>query len=175
MLLALYTFGQFIRPADDPSNDGFRALNDPVFSMADAAEGLVARSGYASDPGPLPWGAEVYPRFYDERGDGWSPATLSLWTDIEALFAFTYSGLHADAVRRGREWFRQGNWPPLVMWWHAETARRPTWAEGVERYEFLHDHGPSPFGFTFRDAFDHHGERKTLDRSRITQLRAAAT
>ena len=173
MLLALYTFGQFIKPAEDEANDGFRDLNDPIFGIADAADGLIARSGYASDPGPLPWGEEVYPRFYDDRGDGWAPATLSLWTDIEALFAFTYSGLHAEAVRRGREWFRQGDWPPLAMWWHADAGTRPTWAQGVERYEFLHDHGASPFAFTFKEPFDRDGNPTGLDTKRIRQLRAA--
>jgi hypothetical protein len=61
--LALYTFGMFAAPAEDPANDGFRDLNDPIFELVDRAEGLIARSGYASDPGPLPrgadWGAEV--------------------------------------------------------------------------------------------------------------------
>ena len=28
MILALYTFGVFIHPADDTANDGFRQLND---------------------------------------------------------------------------------------------------------------------------------------------------
>lgn len=49
MQLALYTFGIFRRPADHRVNDGFRALNDPVFASVDRAEGLIARSGYASD------------------------------------------------------------------------------------------------------------------------------
>lgn len=171
-VLALYTFGQFIRPSGDAANDGFHALNDPVFRIADRAEGLIARSGYASDEGPQPWGPEVYPRFYEERGDGWSPATLSLWRDIESLFAFTYSGLHAEALRRGREWFRQGGWPPLVLWWH-DGAGLPSWAEGVTRYEALHDHGPGPRAFTFRDAYDSAGRPATVDKTRVRALRGA--
>lgn len=103
MPLALYTFGMFIAPAEDPVNDGFHALNDPVLQAVDQAPGLIARSGYASDLDGSSWGPEVYPHFYQERGDGWSPATLSLWADPESLFAFTYHGLHAAAFRRGRE------------------------------------------------------------------------
>ena len=102
MALALYTFGQFLKPAQDAANDGFHALNDPVMASVDAAPGLIARSGYASDDGTAPWGPEIYPRFYRDRGDGWSPATLSLWTDLGAVAAFTYSGLHAAAMRQGR-------------------------------------------------------------------------
>ncbi|WP_171181460.1 DUF3291 domain-containing protein [Ruegeria sp. HKCCD8929] len=171
MPLALYTFGQFIEPADDPSNDGFRALNDPVFAIADKAPGLIARSGYASDEGPSPWGKEVYPRFYEDRGDGWSPATLSLWHDIESLFAFTYFGLHAEALKRGREWFRSPNWPPLVLWWHSQRGN-PTWSEGVERIEYLQDHGPSPYAFTFRAPFDEAGSSLKIDRVRVRELKS---
>lgn len=52
----------FAAPSDDPVNDGFRQPNGPIFALADATPGLIARSGYASDPGPDPWGPEVYPR-----------------------------------------------------------------------------------------------------------------
>lgn len=169
--MALYTFGMFEKPSDDPANDGFHALNDPVLRLVDRAEGLIARSGYASDPGPASWGPEVYPRFYKERGDGWSPATLSLWTDLEALFSFTYSGLHAVALRRGREWFQKPDWPPLVMWWHSDQGY-PTWAEGVRRHEHLHDAGPSPTAFNFKAPFDESGAPVRLGKARIQALRS---
>ncbi len=171
MPLALYTFGLFTASADDPANDGFRELNDPIFELVDQAEGLIARSGYASEPGPSPWGSEVYPRFYRETGDGWSPATLSLWTDMEALFSFTYFGLHAAALKRGREWFQKPQWPPLVLWWHADPGY-PTWADGVWRHEHLHDHGASPTAFDFKQTFDETGAPTRLDKARINELRA---
>ena len=170
MPLALYTFGMFKRPAGDPANDGFYELNDPIFEVADGATGLIARSGYASDPGPDPWGTEVYPRFYREVGDGWSPATLSLWTDLEALFSFTYFGLHAAALKRGREWFQKPSWPPLVMWWHGGQSY-PTWAEAARRHEHLHDHGSSPIAFDFKEPFDQTGAPTELDKHRIRELR----
>ena len=96
----------FATRADDPVNDGFYERNGPIFAAVDATPGLIARSGYASDPGPEPWGKEVYPRvFTDEHGEGWSPATLSLWQDLESAFAFVYFGLHAEAMAHVREWF----------------------------------------------------------------------
>ncbi|MBC2859817.1 DUF3291 domain-containing protein [Stappia sp. 28M-7] len=172
MPLALYTFGIFRKPADDPANEGFQQLNDPILALADRCEGLIARSGYASDPGPPSWGAEVYPRFYEERGDGWSPATLSLWRDLESLFVFTYFGLHAAALKRGREWFDKPAWPPLVMWWHMDTAP-PSWADAVVRHEHLHDHGPTPTAFNFKVPFDEAGRATRLEKARIEQLRRA--
>ena len=131
--------------------------------------GFIARSGYASDPGPQSWGEEIYPEFYVERGDGWSPATLSLWESLEATFAFTYFGFHADALKRGREWFQKPSWPPLVLWWHEQEAV-PTWQEGVARHKHLHEHGPSPTGFTFKQAFDADGIPVHLDKAKVQEL-----
>ena len=48
---------------------------------------------------------QVYPRFYVENGDGRWSSTLSLWVDIESLMAFTYSGIHAEALRHASDWF----------------------------------------------------------------------
>jgi len=168
--LALYTFGIFAKPAEDPANDGFRDRNDPIFAVVDATLGLIARSGYDADPAPLSWGEQVQPRFFtDEHGDVWSPATLSLWQDLEAVFAFTYFGLHAEAMSRGRDWFREPAWPPLVLWWQAEEGY-PQWAEGVRRHHLLHDHGPTPEAFTFAQAFDPSGARVRIDRARVKAL-----
>lgn len=166
MPLALYTFGVFAKPADDPANDGFHALNDPIFAAVDHAPGLIARSGYASDPGPASWGPEVYPQFYRERGDGWSPATLSLWTDLESMFGFAYFGLHAVALKRGREWFQKPSWPPNVLWWHGDAAP-PTWAQAVARHQHLHDRGPTPRAFDVKHPFDVTGAPTRLDPARI--------
>ncbi len=171
MPLALYTFGQFAKPADDPANQGFHELNDPILDIVDQAPGLLARSGYASDPGPESWGEEVYPEFYVERGDGWSPATLSLWQDMESLFAFTYFGLHAEALKRGHEWFEKPTWPPLVMWWHAG-SENPTWAEGVMRHKHLHTNGSTPFAFTFKQPFDEDGASTKLDKLKVARVKA---
>ena len=80
--LALYTFGVFRERADEPVNDGFRVRNDVNLSAVEISEGFIARSGYEGDPGPASWGVQTYPRFYVERGDGWSPSTLSLWENM---------------------------------------------------------------------------------------------
>lgn len=174
MPLALYTFGMFTNPAEDPANDGFHELNDPIFDLADGTAGMIARSGYAAEPGLGSWGPEVYPKFYRDQGDGWSPATLSLWTDLEALFSFTYFGLHAAALKRGREWFETPSWPPLAMWWHVDPSP-PSWADGVVRHEYLHEHGPTSFAFDFKAPFDETGAPTKLDKARIHELSAEVT
>lgn len=154
MNAALYTFGIFREPAEHPVNAGFHARNDPVLAAVDTAPGLIARAGYEDEPnGPPEWGTQVWPRWYVERGDGWSPATLSVWRDLDAIADFAYAGLHGEAYRMGAEWFVRGPWPPYVVWWIAPD-HRPDWAEAVSRFHHLADHGPGPSAFTLSDPCD---------------------
>lgn len=174
MKLAVYTFGIFKEPADHPLNDSFSAYNDPIFEHADEFPGFITRSGYASDPGPSPWGDEIYPRFYREKGDGWCPATLSLWEDLESLFHFTYYGLHAKAYKRGHEWFLDGYWPPFALWW-IKDDKMPIWKDGAKRLEYLHDNGSTPFAFNLKQPFNKSNQLTKLDKTRIKELREAVS
>jgi hypothetical protein len=151
--LAAYNFGVFLEPADHSANEGWRQRHDPLMDLVSRAPGFIARSGYDGEPGPDSWGPQVFPRFYEERGDGWSPATLSLWQDPKSLFDFTYTGLHREAFAHGKMWFERGKWPPYVLWW-VNADHQPDWAEGVARFEHLHDHGPCPHAFNFKKLFD---------------------
>ena len=166
--LALYTFGIFRAPASDPVNQGFHDRNDRNFLIAETSEGFIARSGYEEEPGPESWGAQVFPRFYLERGDGWTPSTLSLWKDLASPMAFSYAGIHMEAMRHGREWFLKPAWPPYVLWW-VEWDHTPTWDEAVVRHEFLHDHKASPFAFDFKTCFDEDDRPATIDSQRVKQ------
>jgi Domain of unknown function (DUF3291) len=170
-VVALYTFGVFRRPAADPANQDFMERNDLNFQAVEASEGFLARSGYDGDPGPTSWGQQVYPRFYEERGDGWAPSTLSLWRDLESPMAFTYGGIHAEALKHGREWFLKPAWPPYVLWW-TDKDKRPDWADGVERHAFLHDNPASPFAFDFQLPFDAEGQPTMIDRAIVRHQKA---
>ena len=169
--LALYTFGIFRGSADDDANRGFHDRNDAAFAAAEAAEGFIARSGYEDEPGPASWGPQVYPRFYVERGDGWSPSTISLWTDLESAMAFSYSGLHAESLKHGRQWMVKPEWPPYALWW-VDASHVPDWVEAVARHEHLADHRPSPYAFDFRTPFGDDGRSATIDRVHVKRLAA---
>lgn len=170
MRIALFTFGVFRKPAEHPANDGFHDRNDPALAQVESSAGFIARSGYADEPGPESWGEQVFPRFYRERGDGWCPETLSLWTDVESIVAFAYEGIHGDAVRHGRDWFVKGPWPPLAMWWVADNEV-PDWTEAVRRFEHLADHGASAHAFGFARTFGSDGQHARLDRALIGRRR----
>jgi Domain of unknown function (DUF3291) len=166
--VALYTFGMFIEPSKSPINDGFHARNDINFLAAGSSEGFIARSGYDGDLGPKSWGEHIYPRFYNGTDDH-SPSTLSLWTDIVSPMAFIYAGIHADAMRHGRQWFQKPQWPGYVLWW-VDQDHTPEWAEGAARHEHLHDHGPSPHAFSFKAAFDGNNLPTAIDRDALKRI-----
>jgi hypothetical protein len=167
--LAIYNFGIFRELPSSPANQGFRDREPANFAAAEMAPGFVARSGYEGDPGPPSLGRQVNPRFYVERGEGWEASTLSLWQNLESLFSFTYSGIHAEALKHARDWFLEKRWPPYVLWW-VEAARLPDWSEAVSRFERLHDMGPAAAAFTFKTPFDEHGAPTAIDRSAVRRL-----
>jgi hypothetical protein len=136
------------------------------FEAASRAEGYVGRSGYDDVPGPESWGEKVYPRFIAGSGFDDAPSSLSLWADLESLMAFTYNGVHADALKYARNWNQKQAWPSLVLWWVPD-GFPPVWADGAERLEHLHDNGPTPRAFTFKVAFCPDGNPLAIDREHV--------
>ncbi len=167
--LAIYNFGLFVAPDDDPAIEGFRLREPFNFEAAARSEGFVGRSGYAGEPRPRSWGTQVFPRFIKGSGFDAAPSSLSLWTDIESLMAFTYSGVHADALKHARNWNQERRWPALVLWW-VDAGQRPVWADGAARLERLHDLGPDADAFTFKEPFADNGEVYAIDRERVRRI-----
>jgi hypothetical protein len=78
---------------------------------------------------------------------------MSTWTDLESLRAFVYrDDEHLRYMRRRREWFEKLD-VILVLWW-VPAGHVPSVDEALERLEHLREHGPTPYAFTFRTAFD---------------------
>lgn len=166
--LAMYNFGLHVGADGDPRVEGFVSREPANFEAAARAAGFIGRSGYRGVAGPRSWGRQVFPRFIDGSGFDSGPSSLSLWADIESLMAFAYNGVHADALKHGRNWNIRSTWPPLVLWW-VDAHRLPAWSDGVERLEYLHDHGPSPKAFTFKEPFTTDGEAYAIDREKVRQ------
>lgn len=83
--------------------------------------------------------------------------------------AFSYFGLHAEALAHGREWFRKPAWPPYALWW-VDGAARPDWREAVTRHAHLHEHGPTAYAFNFKHPFDAAGQPADIDRDKVKTL-----
>ena len=169
--LAIYNFGVHVAPYGDPAVNGF-ALREPLnFEAAVRAVGYVGRSGYDGEPGPETWGVQIFPRYLEGSGRDSGPSSLSLWRDIECLMAFSYSGVHADALKHARCWNVPQQWPSLVLFW-VQAGRQPEWAEAVRLFEHLADYGPSPAAFTFKQPYDPEGRSYVIDRTRVKAISA---
>jgi hypothetical protein len=169
--LAMYNFGLHVAPFESDAVEGFRLREAANFEAAARACGFLGRSGYTGEAGTRSWGRQVFPRFIAGSGFDTAPSSLSLWADIESLMAFSYNGVHADALKHARHWNVRPAWPPLVLWWVGRN-HRPDWSEAVERFEHLADHGPSADGFTFKRPFGADGAEVQIDRDRIKELAA---
>lgn len=169
--LAIYNFGIHVDATDSAAVRGF-VLREPMnFAAAERAPGFIARSGYKGVPGPRSWGPLVFPRFLAQHGATEGVSSLSLWRDIESLMAFTYTGVHADALKHARNWNVVQEWPPMVLFW-VPAGRRPDWEEGAKRLEMLFDHGSGPQCFTFKEPYDPEGRPAEIDRSLMKKLAA---
>ena len=171
--VVLYTFAIFKEPNQHEQNDGFHARNPFVYTSAENAKGFVDPSGNSwkrdhatrnSDRGTR----EVSPRFFPGENHRDTAATLSVWEDVESIYAFTYHGFHAEVLSNRDEWFVEGEWPAYVAWWTRDDVY-PTRAEGAKRLEHLHDHGPTAYAFNFKAPFDADGNPLRMDRDKIQE------
>jgi hypothetical protein len=94
-----------------------------------------------------------------------------LWRDLESTMAFAYQGLHAEALRHGRDWFVAPQWPPYVVWWVAD-SHTPTWREACAKHLQMHELGASDQVFTFKQPFGADGKPVELNAPKIMQIAA---
>ena len=141
--LAQFNLAKAKAPLDDPRMRGFVEQLRPINELAD------------QDPEHL-W------RLHTDAGDATAirpypddPSlllTLSVWTSIEALFAFTYRGPHAGVMRDRAEWFHALEEHYIVLW-YVPAGTRPSLEEAKDRLAHLRAHGPTPRAFTFKTHF----------------------
>lgn len=183
--LAFYTFGILEEPVGHPDSLGFLQRIPSVFEGAEQSDGFVGRAVSRSfdDPDPI-WGdPSARPRFTSEQlksredsvpepYDGYDPTTISLWDDLESVYAFAYNGRHMEALKQRDKWFVKPGWPTSVAWWVAD-GETPTREDAATRLEHLHDEGATPYAFDFKTPFDSEGQPWKIDRAKI-QERAKA-
>jgi hypothetical protein len=162
-LAALTTFAILRAPIGDPLVQGFFDRLGDTFGAADGFEGFVDRS--RRDPATLrqTWGDPVSPRFHDPARHAGVAFTLSRWRSLESVHAFSYSGVHGEALRHRLEWFLTPQWPSYAVWW-VEDDHVPDWHEASAKLERLHDHGPTPEAFDFRSPFGPDGAPTAVER-----------
>lgn len=151
--LAQYNIAPMRYALDDPRMAGFVARLEELNHLAEEAPGFVWR--HQTETGDS---TSVRP-YEDDR----IIINMSVWETIEDLHAYTYRSRHVEAFRTRRDWFEPTSGASLVLWW-VLAGHRPSPEEGVERLEYLRQHGPSPHAFTFKarfqppnDTIDHDG------------------
>ncbi len=150
--LAQINVARALAPLDDPRLAGFVARLDEINALADRAPGFVWRlqsdSGNATD--------------IQVSADPNLIVNLSVWEDLDALFAFVYRSDHLQVMAQRRQWFEKPAGAFMALWW-LPAGRLPTAEEGLARIEELDRQGPTPEAFTFKAPFDSAG--RPVDRS----------
>src|SRR4051812_43075480 len=115
--VAFYTFGILREASDHPQVQGFYDRIDDNFELAEHSDGFVDRSRFVIELDRHNWGERINPWFFIEGTHSVPPATLSLWENLESVFAFAYSGLHAESLSHRQEWCLKPEWPTYAAWW----------------------------------------------------------
>ncbi len=150
--LAQMNVGHMVDDCDSPALAGFMAQLDAINALADASPGFVWRlqeaSGNATGIKPT-----QNTRFI---------VNMSVWTGVEALFAYVYRTAHREVMIRRREWFERPDGAYQVLWW-VRDGQTPTVEQGLARLGLLRAEGPTPAAFTFRSVYPAPVECGTFD------------
>jgi hypothetical protein len=158
--IAFMTLAIMRDPTDSPSMQSFFDQAGPNFEAATRADGFIAMS----EDGRPEWGSITGPRFaIKDEYMGRHVITLSVWADLESVFAYAYNGSHGDSLSQRKAWFEPPAYPAYVAWW-IEDDIIPTWQEGSDRLDSLYEDGPLPNAFNFGHPFDAEGNPTTIDR-----------
>lgn len=184
--LAFYISTQLPQAHPDPNMAGFRerflSAIPRAYAESEQAPGFVAHanqiawdnglSEFEQDYGP--WGRFAAPRYFDGArtlGARDLSQSLSIWTCLEALYAYAYDGVHGEVLKVSRKKFRLEFY--AVGWW-IEEGLKPTWEEAVQRLHHRYDHGPSSYAFGVQDALDEEGRPYRLNPHKLAAYRRQA-
>jgi hypothetical protein len=143
MHLAQFNISFEKAPLDNPAMKDFIDGLAPVNHSADNSKGFVWR--LHDDTG----NATAMRVFDDKR----IIFNLSVWESIDLLKQFVYQSRHMDVLKRRGEWFERHTQPSYVLWWIPK-GHLPSVDEAKARLVHLQKHGPTPFAFTFQQAFE---------------------
>jgi hypothetical protein len=165
--LAFTTIGVLYELRSHTRSKGFADRSPQVMKLAEACDGFIARNVLSPETGRNSWGGVVRPSFVPPDREANIAQTLSLWEDLESVYAFSYRpSLHTEAMRLRAEWFHAPDHPNYAAWWVAD-GHQPDFVEGTARLEALHANGPTPEAFNFQQPFDATGQQTRLDRALV--------
>jgi len=127
---------------DDPIMKEFVDNLDAINKVAESSEGFVWRLQDEDN------NATSFNPYDDEQ----VIINVSVWESMEALEQYVFKSLHANFMRRRKEWFQKFGKAYTAMWW-IEAGKFPTIEEAVAKLDDLQKNGASEEVFSFRKKY----------------------
>lgn len=127
---------------EDPIMKEFVDNLDAINVLAETSEGFVWRLKDEDN------NATAFNPYNDEQ----VIINLSVWESIESLENYVFKTLHAEFLRRRREWFQKFGKVTTAMWWIRE-GEFPSVEEAVDKLARLQEEGPTGRIFDFKNKF----------------------
>lgn len=128
---------------EDPEMKDFRDNTDRVNELAESSPGFIWRDIIDTEAAPAP----------NVLNDEQVLINFSVWEDVASLREFTYKTFHSAIMKRQKEWFQKYGTAHYVLWW-IKAGTTPTAQEGLDKLEFLQEHGASKEAFTFKEVYE---------------------
>jgi hypothetical protein len=145
MPLAQINIARMLAPLDSPTMHDFVNNLDRINQLADGHPGFIWRLKGEED------NAMAIRAFEND----FLVINMSVWASMEDLHSYVYKTVHAEMIRRKKEWFSKMDEMHMALWW-VNDGHLPSPAEARERLEYLRANGPTAFAFTFAKPFPHH-------------------
>jgi Domain of unknown function (DUF3291) len=140
--LAEINVGRMLGPIDSTIMQEFADSLDRINALAEGSEGFIWRlKDESNNATSIPVTADVL-----------LIINLSVWKNIDDLFAFTYKTAHTEYLRRRGEWFERLRDMHMAMW-YVPAGHIPSVTEAMDRIAYIRANGPTPFAFSFKQRF----------------------
>ena len=139
--LAQVNIAKRLAPMDDPIMQNFVNSVDKINAIADDSDGFIWR--LKDEDKEL--AVEIFQ-------DDTLIINMSVWTSLEALFAYTYNSGHIEVFKRKKEWFSKMKMMHMAFWYVPE-GYEPTFVDAKNRLDYLNTHGDTPYAFSFKSKF----------------------
>jgi len=140
--LAQLNVGAILAPLDSPVMADFASNLDKINALAEASPGFIWRLKDDAN------NATSIQMFDDER----VIVNMSVWETLEHLYQFAYKSMHAEFLKRRKEWFEKMGEMYYVLW-YVPAGTVPGVMEARQRLEHLRAHGETPHAFSFSKRF----------------------
>ena len=131
-----------LAPLESPLMADFVANLEAINALAESSQGFIWR---LKDDNNNATSIKIY-------DDEFLLVNMSVWSNVDSLFQFTFQSQHVEIFKRRKEWFSQMAQMHMALWFVAEDCR-PSVEEATQRLDYLRAHGETPYAFSFKKRF----------------------